>query len=349
MASLFDEELERQRRQLEEVGVNQAMVDAAGLLPVASEPPKHWMEQARERDGNGKFFGKMLLGGMTGMMPFVFPEAIGGNARYKAELEQHYDAQERLRELQVLSGIDMTNPSIADIELLPDDLQGYAADVYRGNQGGYLAEQARLAGMSYADFMALSPEMRRWHIRKNASAVDRADMDFVAGRQTPEQKAEEAGLVAAATEQAKADVAAAQTEESRMPQIQDAFDITMQLLDDNSFRGLYGAVDGRTPTVLPESLNAKAKLSRLSDILYMFARGELKGQGQVTEQEAEAARNAASTINNFLQGDDQAADELMRLNKKFGEILGIEPENFWKPRDERATDRRWRVVTDGTN
>ena len=123
----------------------------------------------------------------------------------------------------------------------------------------------------------------------------------------------------------------------------------MQLLDDNSFRGLYGAVDGRTPTVLPESLNAKAKLSRLSDILYMFARGELKGQGQVTEQEAEAARNAASTINNFLQGDDQAADELMRLNKKFGEILGIEPENFWKPRDERATDRRWRVVTDGTN
>ena len=107
----------------------------------------------------------------------------------------------------MLSGIDMTNPSIADIEMLPEDLQGYAAEVYRGNQGGYLADQARLAGMSYADFMALSPEMRRWHIRKNASDADRADMDFVAGRQTPEQKAQEAGMVAAATEQAKADVA----------------------------------------------------------------------------------------------------------------------------------------------
>lgn len=114
MAGLFDDELERQRKQLEGVGVNQAMVDAAGLLPVAGEPPKHWLEQARERDGNAKFFGKMLLGGFTGTMPFIFPEGIGGNARYKAELEKHYDAREELQRQQDL---------LADISGLGDGIE----------------------------------------------------------------------------------------------------------------------------------------------------------------------------------------------------------------------------------
>ena len=333
MESLFDfeEEARKKREMLESVEVDGRMVESAGLLPTI-EQPKHWLEEARERDGGAKFFGKMLLGGMTGMMPFVFPEAIGGNERYKLEMEQYQDDLENRKELEALSGIDISNPSIIDIGMLPEELQDLGATNYQGNLGGFMTDQAKMAGMSYADFMALSPEMRRWYIRKNASPEDRADMDFVAGRQTPEEKASEAGLVTTATEEAKANVAKAQTEESRGPQINDAFDITMQLLDDDSFRGLYGAIDGRTATLLPESLNAKAKLSRLSDILYMFARGELKGQGQVTEQEAEAARNAASTINNYMQGDDQAADELQRLNKKFGRLLGLKPEDLWRPR-----------------
>lgn len=114
MAGLFDEELERQRQQLQGVGVTQGMVDAAGLLPVAQEPPKHWLEQARERDGNAKFFGKMLLGGFTGTMPFMFPEGIGGNARYKAELEKHYDAQQKLEEQQQM---------LSDISALSDGVE----------------------------------------------------------------------------------------------------------------------------------------------------------------------------------------------------------------------------------
>jgi hypothetical protein len=133
-----------------------------------------------------------------------------------------------------------------------------------------------------------------------------------------------------------------------MPQIQDAFDITMQLLDDESYKALYGAIDGRTATVLPESLDAKAKLERLSNILYMFARGDLKGQGQVTEQEAEAARSAQSMITDFLQSDEQTEEELIRLNERFGNLLGYEDADLWRPRQER-TDKRWRVVTDGNN
>jgi hypothetical protein len=338
MARDYTKEAERNRGLLSLQGVTPQMIEDApnvamadSLLPMPLSP----IEKMIERDGKGKTFGKMLLGGMTGLTPFLMPELIGGNARYKAELEHYYDQVEQRREDAMLNGINMGNPTIADIANLPTPLQDLGASNYQGNQGGYMAQQAQLAGMSYTDFMSLSPETRRWHIRRNASEADRADMDFVAGRQTPEQKAEEAAAITSATERAKLDTAAEVTEESRMPQLQDAFDITMQLLDDESYRGLYGAIDGRTPTVLPESLNAKAKLDRLSNILYMFARGELKGQGQVTEQEAEAARSAQSMITDFLQSDDQTEEELKRLNRKFGEILGIKPEDMWHPRDER--------------
>ena len=68
---------------------------AQGLLQLP-EMPKHWLEEARERDGNAKFFGKMMLGGFTGTMPLLFPEAIGGNARYNQELKQYSAAMDRI-------------------------------------------------------------------------------------------------------------------------------------------------------------------------------------------------------------------------------------------------------------
>ena len=136
MASLFDDELERQRKQLEEVGVNQSMVDAAGLLPTAMgapEPPQHWLEKARERDGNAKFFGKMLLGGFTGTMPLMFPEGIGGTARYKSELEQYNKAQDRVltqglsqEHFDALSDDDPSNDLEAVRKLAAIDPTSYA-------------------------------------------------------------------------------------------------------------------------------------------------------------------------------------------------------------------------------
>ena len=38
----------------------------------------------------------MMLGGFTGTMPLLFPEAIGGNARYKQELKQYGEAMDRI-------------------------------------------------------------------------------------------------------------------------------------------------------------------------------------------------------------------------------------------------------------
>lgn len=98
MASLFDDELERQRKQLAEAGVTPQMIAdapnvaaAESLLPVPLSP----IEKMIERDGKGKTFGKMLLGGFTGMTPLLMPELIGGNARYKAELDVYNDQRKR--------------------------------------------------------------------------------------------------------------------------------------------------------------------------------------------------------------------------------------------------------------
>ena len=104
--SLFQEELERLRAETSEAGVSPEMVAEAGLseslLPVPLSP----IEKMMERDGKGKTFGKMLLGGMTGLTPFLMPELIGGRARYKAKLEHYYDQVEQRREAAKLRSME---------------------------------------------------------------------------------------------------------------------------------------------------------------------------------------------------------------------------------------------------
>ena len=98
--SLFQEQLEELQKLTKGAGVTRDMVVDAGvsdgLLPVAK--PKHWTEKAREEDGNLKFFGKMLLGGFTGLTPLLFPEAIGSKARYESELDIYEDEVKHARE-----------------------------------------------------------------------------------------------------------------------------------------------------------------------------------------------------------------------------------------------------------
>lgn len=98
--SLFEEQLKELQKLTKDAGVTRDMVVNAGvsdgLLPVAK--PKHWTEKAREEDGNLKFFGKMLLGGFTGLTPLLFPEAIGSKARYASELDIYEDEVKHARE-----------------------------------------------------------------------------------------------------------------------------------------------------------------------------------------------------------------------------------------------------------
>ncbi len=112
--------------------------------------------------------------------------------------------------------------------------------------------------------------------------------------------------------------------ESQKPQMEVAYDLVSSILDDpdQNFHNAYGVIDAMTPTVRQETADVESKIQQIGDILYMFARGELKGQGQVTEQEAEAARNAASRITNMRMSESEAEDELRRLQKMFGQRIG---------------------------
>lgn len=337
MASLFDEELERQREQLAGVGVTPDMVAQAGLLPTAEAAPKHWLEEARERDGNAKFFGKMLLGGMTGMMPFIFPEAIGGNARFKAELEQYYDAQEQLKALQRLQGIDVSNPSIIDIGLATEankELGDVLAGNFVGNQNvdTTIAEVARKAGMTYEQFMGLGTEVRETLMYQFGSDEYRASVDKLNNIMTPEEAAQAAALKTTAEETAKADVEDARTLKSQTPQMEVGFNILGDVLNSGDYNQIYGVIDSRTPTVRQSSQDVKTKIDKVSAILYMFARGELKGQGQVTEDEAAWAMKSRSSLQDFKQGDEQAMGEMMLIQRQLGEKLGITDESrYYNP------------------
>lgn len=112
--------------------------------------------------------------------------------------------------------------------------------------------------------------------------------------------------------------------ESQKPQMEVAYDLVSSILDDpnKTYHNAYGVIDAMTPTVRQETADVESKIKQIGDILYMFARGELKGQGQVTEQEAEAARNAASRITNMRMSESEAQDELRRLQKMFGQRIG---------------------------
>jgi hypothetical protein len=153
---------------------------------------------------------------------------------------------------------------------------------------------------------------------KYADAFDRYKNREIGGLR------EQAAAKAGGAEQAKLDVNEAAKNESQKPQMEVAYDLVSSILDDpnKAYHNAYGVIDAMTPTVRQETADVESKIKQIGDILYMFARGELKGQGQVTEQEAEAARNAASRITNMRMSEAEAEDELRRLQKMFGQRIG---------------------------
>lgn len=153
---------------------------------------------------------------------------------------------------------------------------------------------------------------------KYADAFDRYKNREVGGLR------EQAAAKAGGAEEGKLDANEAAKNESQKPQMEVAYDLVSSILDDPSkaYHNAYGVIDAMTPTVRQETADVESKIKQIGDILYMFARGELKGQGQVTEQEAEAARNAASRITNMRMSESEAEDELRRLQKMFGQRIG---------------------------
>ena len=101
--SLLEEQLEEMRRQTEGAGVTPEMVQIAAAQPEAVpqesllSAPLSPIQKIMERDGKAKTFGKMLLGGFTGMTPLLMPELIGSKARYAQELKDYAEQQGLIR------------------------------------------------------------------------------------------------------------------------------------------------------------------------------------------------------------------------------------------------------------
>jgi hypothetical protein len=168
--SLLEEQLEEIKRRTAAVGVTPEMAQVAAaqpepvsqdsLLPVPMSP----IEKMMERDGKLKTMGKMLLGGFTGMTPFLMPELIGGKARYQQELKDYSEQQKMLRAQEALSGIDMQNITASDAILLDAaGLGDYANDAFAAQQNSSGGDESIREHFGYSPYQwsQLSPEAKR--------------------------------------------------------------------------------------------------------------------------------------------------------------------------------------------
>jgi hypothetical protein len=310
---------------------------AKGLLDIDSilQPPKHYATAMREEMGTPKFLGKAFFGEMAGPLAAMFaPDYLERKIQYAQDVKAYGNQRENMLEIEALQGIDPTKPGLAGIALASDvnnKLGDYYTSTYIGNQNqdSWLANQARRANMSYTEFMDMDVEARNALIYRNASEEERKQLDWLGGRQTTQQKADDASAVTTATEQAKVDVQNEQAERSQSPQMQVAFDTINDVLNKGDYHSIYGVVDSRTPDVLQSSQDVKTQMEKVGAILYMFARGELKGQGQVTEDEAKWAMKSRSSLMDFKQGDEAARAEMMLIQRQLGQKLGIEDESMY--------------------
>jgi hypothetical protein len=319
---------------------------ALGLLSPALAAPMSPEEQMKEKYGTGgtllRMLGVGLSGGLLGNT--LLPEmGKGARTKYAAELLQH---QEDKKLAGLLGAQDEFHGAFTDGDM-SNDAQAYMTAIARGVdpkalQIAYANDpmfakiaaadnklpDATRAVVHYQDSLNRFVDEETGEVRmrkpgddgyvKFADAFDRYKNREVGS--LFEQSAAKAG----GAETGKADANEAAKNESQKPQMEVAYDLVSSILDDpnKNFHNAYGVIDAMTPTVRQETADVESKIQQVGDILYMFARGELKGQGQVTEQEAEAARNAASRITNMRMSESEAEDELRRLQKMFSQRIG---------------------------
>ena len=317
-----------------------AMVDpTAGLLSAQPVMPKTRGEQEYEDNPVAATLKKMLI-----PRP-IYQSMYGRNSEYTQDLakykvdsevwkeeEKYRREQARLR--QSLAGIDLNEPTLYGIATatdVNDKLGNYLTNTLIGNRNGstWVADQARKAGLTYTEFLGLDEKARNALIYQNSDKEGRAQLDWIAGRQTGAQKASDAGAIVKAQEEARQEVLEDTTARQQSPQMQVAFDTLNDVLNKGDYHSIYGTVDSETPTFLQSSQNAQTQIEKISAILYMFARGELKGQGQVTEDEAKWAMKSRSSLLDFKQGDEAARAEMMLIQRQLGEKLGVEESEYY--------------------
>lgn len=310
-----------------------------GLLSSAPQMPKTRGEQEYETNPVAATLKEMLI-----PRP-IYQSMYGRNSEYTEQLaqykvnseiwkedEKYRREQARLR--QGLAEIDIENPTlygIATASGFNNELGDHLTNTLIGNinSSTWVAEQARKAGLTYTEFMDMDEKARNALIYQNSDAEGRAQLDWIAGRQTREQKAGDAGAITRAQEEARQGVLEDTTARQQTPQMRVAFDDIGDVLNKGDYHSIYGTLDSETPTWVQSSQDAQTKIEKISAILYMFARGELKGQGQVTEDEAAWAMKSRSSLMDFSQGDEAARAEMMLIQRQLGEKLGVEESEYY--------------------
>ena len=111
------------------------------------------------------------------------------------------------------------------------------------------------------------------------------------------------------------------TKNARRAEAENAIGITKTLLDDDFFENAFGKVYSATPEYLrgQDSINANAQLEQITSLLSLESRQKLKGQGTITEGEAETLAKSATILNNRLISPELARKELRRVRNIFEE------------------------------
>lgn len=88
-----------------------------------------------------------------------------------------------------------------------------------------------------------------------------------------------------------------------------------------SLKNYYGAVSGRTPAVKQKTLDFQADIERVISLASLAARGELKGQGPVSDFEGRMLANAQTVLANRLISPERAQEEMERISDLMQDIM----------------------------
>lgn len=85
-------------------------------------------------------------------------------------------------------------------------------------------------------------------------------------------------------------------EKERIAGRTDVRDLAQSILDDPSLSSITGALDARTPNLLPGSVDVQARLDQLKNKLSLAGRSQMKGQGQISDFEGRMLASAMTAI-----------------------------------------------------
>lgn len=158
--------------------------------------------------------------------------------------------------------------------------------------------------------------------------VDKADVagrversKITARESTATGKADLASKEAEA-EQGKAKLADRERSlQAEITRAQDVKSLVDKARSSKVIKNYYGAVAGRTPPVRQETLDLQADIERIISLASLAARGELKGQGPVSDFEGRLLANAQTVLSNRLISPERAEEEMDRLSDLMQDIM----------------------------